>query len=585
MKQNRYMRNTLGICVLALAAALTVSCSAKTDSAQDAPAQTEDGAQAGGTQSAADSGDTAAAEYKDRELDADWSEDDATVITCREKSVDITGEGAVFQDGTITISRAGTYVISGALTDGHIEVDADKEDWVRIVLNGVDISCPDGAAISGVQSEEIILTLADGTVNTISDGTEYTLAAGEDEPNAAIFSKDDLCINGGGTLNVYGNYNHGVFSKDDLILVSGKISVECVADGLKGKDSVLIREADITVTAGRDGIKSNNDTDEGKGYIVIDGGNVSVAAEDDGIHAEAQLVINGGIINVAESYEGLEGKSVLIQGGEIRVKSSDDGINAAGGSDGEPTDHEQDSFHGSGDNYIRITAGDVYVEAGGDGIDSNGNLYVDGGALYVDGPEDDRNGALDYEGEALITGGTVVAVGGAGMAAGFSENSGQGSVLVYFSEQKEAGTEISLADEAGNVLVSYTPKKAYGSAVISAPGITSGGAYVLSCGGSELCSLTLSKINGSFQDDGSEAERGGMGAGHMRGGSVSGQPGRRAEGEGRERAGDGQGEPPSGEKPQGEPPSGEMPTGEPPSGERTQGEPPAGAQQEKQAAE
>lgn len=81
-----------------------------------------------------------------------------------------------------------------------------------------------------------------------------------DEPSACVYSKDDLTINGTGTLNVIANYNNGIVSKDDLKVTGGNISVTAVHDGLRGKDSVTVKDGVITVNAGGDGIKSNNDT-------------------------------------------------------------------------------------------------------------------------------------------------------------------------------------------------------------------------------------------------------------------------------------------------------------------------------------
>ena len=100
----------------------------------------------------------------------------------------------------------------------------------------------------------------------------YKRQAGEDEPNAALFSKEDLTINGTGSLTVTGRYNNGIASKDDLVIVDGSITVNAAHDGIRGKDSISVRGGTITVTAGGDGLKANNDTDADKGWIALDGG-------------------------------------------------------------------------------------------------------------------------------------------------------------------------------------------------------------------------------------------------------------------------------------------------------------------------
>ena len=57
----------------------------------------------------------------------------------------------------------------------------------------------------------------------------------EEENNnldGVIFSKADLTINGSGTLEIIGNYKHGVVSKDDLVITGGEISVTAIKGGL-----------------------------------------------------------------------------------------------------------------------------------------------------------------------------------------------------------------------------------------------------------------------------------------------------------------------------------------------------------------
>jgi hypothetical protein len=104
-----------------------------------------------------------------------------------------------------------------------------------------------------------VIVLAEGTENIVSDGETYDLDSDEDEPNAAIFSKSDLTINGSGSLIVNANYNDGIKSKDDLIITNGTITVYATADGIVGKDCLAIKNATITVEAGCDGMQATND--------------------------------------------------------------------------------------------------------------------------------------------------------------------------------------------------------------------------------------------------------------------------------------------------------------------------------------
>ena len=132
--------------------------------------------------------------------------------------------------------------------------------------------------------------------------------------------------------------------------------------------------------------------------------------------------------------------------------------------------------------YISIAGGTISLNATGDGIDSNGNLYVSGGTLYVSGPTSDGDGAMDYDGTADVSGGTIVIVGSSGMAQSFSNTSTQASILYNLTSKLEAGTEVSLKDASGKVLVSYTTEKACQSVIISTPEMSVGSTYTLTAG-------------------------------------------------------------------------------------------------------
>lgn len=244
----------------------------------------------------------------------------------------------------------------------------------------------------------------------------------------------------------------------------------------------MIADGTITIEADSDGI----DAEE---TLQIDGGSMTIAAGDDGVHSDRDLIITDGTIDVTKSYEGLEGMTVTIEDGDISVVSSDDGLNAAGDpADGNmPSGGPQDGGFGGGMdeahdyNFIVINGGTINVNADGDGIDSNGDLIVTGGTIYVSGPTNGGNGALDYAGNATISGGTIVAVGASGMAQNFGSDSTQGCMLVTVAESTLTG-DLTLTDSDGNVIVSYSPEKAYNSVVISSPDIKKGATYTLATG-------------------------------------------------------------------------------------------------------
>lgn len=238
-------------------------------------------------------------EYTEEDLDAAWSESGSTSITLSGNTATAAGSGAAVKDSTVTISAAGTYVLSGTLTDGQIAVSAGKGDLVRLVLNGVTLSNSTSAPIYSSQAGKTVIVLAEGSKNTVTDATEYKYeSADDDEPDAAIFSKDDLTINGTGSLTVTGNYKNGIGSKDTLKIVSGTISVTAANDGIRGRDAVAVKDGTITVDAKGDAVRSNNDEDTTKGWIAIEGGTFQITSGQDALQAETILQVTGGTFDI-----------------------------------------------------------------------------------------------------------------------------------------------------------------------------------------------------------------------------------------------------------------------------------------------
>ena len=73
--------------------------------------------------------------------------------------------------GTVTITAAGTYRISGTLTDGQVVVDVPGDGVVTLILDGADITSSAGSALVITDAEAAVVQLADGSQNTLTDGT------------------------------------------------------------------------------------------------------------------------------------------------------------------------------------------------------------------------------------------------------------------------------------------------------------------------------------------------------------------------------------------------------------------------------
>ena len=272
--------------------------------------------------------------------------------------------------------------------------------------------------------------------------------------------------------------------------------------GLKAVSSLVISGGAFTIDAADDAVHTN-------AGMTVSGGTFAIATGDDAFHADETLTVTGGTIDISESYEGLEALHLDIQGGEISLVSRDDGLNAAGGTDGsakEPVEPPQDASDGSvappempegggrggrggmgggfssassGDS-IAISGGTLTIQASGDGLDANGTIEITGGTTVVTGPTSGDTAVLDYDTSAAIAGGTFLGTGAAGMAQTFRSVE-QGVVTERVSG--EAGEEIVLADASGTALLTLSPALDFQFIVLSSPDLVSGETYTLTVGG------------------------------------------------------------------------------------------------------
>jgi len=353
---------------------------------------------------------------------ADYTWDAAEEITVQFNGDSITaGSPNVVIDGsTATITAAGTYRLSGSLSDGQVIVETEDKDTVRLILDGVEITSASSAPIYISKAEKTILVLAEGSVNTITDASTYVLADPEsDEPNAAIFATSDPTITGTGSLEVSGNYNDGIATKDGLILAAGSITVCALDDGIRGKDYVYVKEGGITVTAQGDGIKSDNDTDTSKGFITIDLGRIEVASGGDAISAQTNVLVAGGelildagggsdtVIDENLSAKGIKGgSSVTIANGIVTIDSADDSLHSNNSitiNNGVVTlSSGDDGMHA--DTALSINAGDVRILKSYEGIES-AVITLNNGSVKINASDDGINVSGGVDGSGMMPGG------------------------------------------------------------------------------------------------------------------------------------------------------------------------------------
>jgi hypothetical protein len=348
-----------------------------------------------------------------------WDSSQVIPIVLNGNSITVDGDGVTVDGSKATITSAGTYSLSGSLTDGQIIVNTKDEDIVRLILDGVNISSATSAPIYVMSAEETVIVLADNAENYVSDGESYIFAdPEEDEPNAAIFSKDDLTIYGNSSLTVNGNFNDGLASKDGLIITSGTITVSSVDDGIRGKDYLVVKDGNITLNVQGDGLKSDNDQDDTKGYISIETGIINITSGGDAIQAQTDVLIADGEfilssgggsnsrIDASTSAKGIKaGVNLNIDGGTMAINSADDAIHSNGSlvinggtfviATGD------DALHA--DATLEINGGEMSITDSFEGLES-AVITINGGDIHITSSDDGLNVVADDAGFGMVQG-------------------------------------------------------------------------------------------------------------------------------------------------------------------------------------
>ena len=394
--------NTKKILGIVLAAVLAVTVCTACDADRSASATMADADSASvQTQAAAltatesKTEETAASElFSKRDLSGDYDASEALAITLTGSSAQADSDAVQISGSTVTITAEGTYILTGTLENGSVIVDVSKEEKVQLVLDGVTIHSETFAAVYVRQADKVFITLAEGSTNVLSNGGTFT-QIDDSNVDAVIFSRDDLTLNGSGTLQISSPGGHGIVGKDEVTITGGTYQIAAANHAISGKDSIAISGGSFALAAYKDGLHSENDDDDTLGNITITGGEFVIQVYDDAIHATCQLQIDGGSFDITAA-EGLEATYIRINDGVIHIQASDDGINAARKSSACVPTVE---FNG-GTVTIVMSAGDT------DGVDSNGNIIVNGGTISVTG-----NSTFDYDGAAQFNGGTIIVNG------------------------------------------------------------------------------------------------------------------------------------------------------------------------------
>lgn len=487
-----------------------------------------------------------------------------TFITLKENDAEIKGSGADFNGSDIVISKGGSYAVSGTINNGRIVVKAGKGE-VNVILNGADITSDYSSAFLVKKAAKVTLTAYEGSVNILKDAVNYDYSddysnPDDMEPDASIYSEEDLLITGEGKLLVQGNCRNGVTSKTTLTIENLSIAVSATEHGITGKEALNLKSTAFNVISGRDALRANSidaslgtvtlsgskgnitsgedgvqaettltvksgdysilsgggsagepdseistkalkggsavdikggkitadsldDAIHSNGNVSVSGGNMILKSGDDALHADGDVAFSGGTLSAEYCYEGLEATNVTLSGGDIKLITTDDGINISGGDGSSEEGRPGMDMFGSAGGKLNVSGGSLFVNAGGDGLDANGDIEISGGKVIINGPTMGGNGVLDYDGEFTISGGELIAVGTSSMAQAPSESSTQNS-LVFSNFSGNENDLFSILAADGSELITIKSPKQFNWVCYSSKNIKKGETYSAYLGGS-----------------------------------------------------------------------------------------------------
>lgn len=358
---------------------------------------------------------------------------------------------------TLNIIRTGEYELTGELT-GMIAVNSnDLDNDIKIVLNNVKLDT-DSKKVPAiyVYNKDINYTKHTVTISA-KEGTKNYIEGGKLK-KVSLIPSDDLSnysskYSGENKTNyeTYTNY-YGVYTAkqiENILFAKETADNEDLQDG----DPYYYYKASGSISS---------DIDlyfEGKGYLEV------TSKNKEGIETKGNLTFSGGT-------------------GDYVVYAQDDCLNTTTEGNDSRNDLTID---------VKSLKAVVSLEADeGDAIDSNGTLTINGGEITALAKPGQDSG-IDSGKGIYINGGIIIATGN--MYDEIKEDSEQAFVVFSFGTKVDTDNTITMKDEDGKEVFSYTTDREYTYLVYSSDKLEDG-KYTLYKGDEQLA--YTSKSSGGF---------------------------------------------------------------------------------------
>ena len=420
-------------------------------------------------------------------------------------SILLSGGNLTVQAGGDALKAASIEIAGGLVSLSARDEGADAE---ALVLSGGQLSLTSQG--NGAKANTITVSGGSLTLNAALDGLHalemLQISGGELSLTCGGGGGDAINTVDSGSGMMMGGPGRGRgASAEATTTTTTAVTADVSAKALKS-------DGDISVTGGCITVSSADDSIHAAGRVTVDEGQITLVSNDDGIHADEAIVINGGTILVEDCFEGIEASNITLNGGDTDIFSVNDGLNTTSGEMGFPP------FGGSSSSSLFEMNGgtlDIVITGNmmnlGDGVDANGSFIMNGGYLTASTVGGTMENGLDSGSNFVVNGGIIAASGNAGMQESAAATSTQCTAVLSLNGYVYGGTECTVTDSEGKVLLTYTPANACTCIIVSHPDFEIGGSYTLTAGSlSQSFSFSSVSYSSSGEMGGRPGGRGGM---------------------------------------------------------------------------
>ena len=301
-----------------------------------------------------------------------------STITFSSNGIEIEGEGAIISGTNVTITKAGSYLVTGSSDEGNIIIDVSS---VNLFLQNLELSSNKTSPIivSSKLSDIKIISIENVILKDLEDSSttsgECAVIKIKKKSKVSFKNEKDFKLIGNCKNVIKGGSQASIIFESS----NGEYNINGYNNGIASDDSLTFNGGIFTITTQNgDAIKSSpDDTDtDSLGKIIINNGTFKIESYSDGFQAKSKIIINNGNFDIktengynSNTFDKDTGSakgfkvSNNVTGCEIRVYNGEFNLNTA-----------DDSFHSNGN--LTLINGNYKIYSGDDGLHAEFHLLI-----------------------------------------------------------------------------------------------------------------------------------------------------------------------------------------------------------------